>query len=376
MLCLFSAVLVVACSRERAHSPDNSGADKTTQAHPPEPIPKIDVHTHVDPRAAGEALAIFGEQHIAIGLNASGGEPGRGLETSIELAQRTGGRLQPLCNLRLSLVADPRFPEYVRASLTRCKELGGRGLKISKYLGLGLTDAAGALMPVDDPRLDVVFETAGELKLPVLLHSGDPKAFFEPNDAKNERHEELSVHPDWSFHGMSPLGQPWPSWNRLLEQFEARVARHPNTSFVGAHLGNAAEEPDRVARMLRRYPNYVVDTAARVPEFGRHAASRMRRFFMEFQDQVLFGSDLGVGLTGLTLGSGGERPGTREESRVFFERHWLYFESQKSGLANPTPIQGRWTVNAVGLPRAVLEKLYHRNAERVFALSLPARAKP
>jgi hypothetical protein len=102
----------------------------------------------------------------------------------------------------------------------------------------------------------------------------------------------------------------------------------------------------------------------------------MRRFFVEFQDRVLFGSDLGVGPEGLTLGSGGDRPGTREESRVFFDRHWLYFETQRTGLAHPTPIQGRWTVNAVGLPRAVLEKLYHRNAERVFRLQLPAESKP
>jgi hypothetical protein len=97
----------------------------------------------------------------------------------------------------------------------------------------------------------------------------------------------------------------------------------------------------------------------------------MRRFFIEFQDRVLFGSDLGVGPDGLMLGSSGERPGTREESRVFFARHWEYFETSRANMANPTPIQGRWTVQAIGLPHAVLEKLYQKNAARVFGLRIP-----
>jgi predicted TIM-barrel fold metal-dependent hydrolase len=221
----------------------------------------------------------------------------------------------------------------------------------------------------------VVFESAGAFGLPVLLHSGDPKAFFEPNTPRNERHDELRVHPDWSFHGLSPNGRPWPSWRELLRQFEVRVARHPGTTFMGAHFGNAAEEPERVARMLARYPNYVIDTAARVPEFGRHSAARMRRFFVEFQDRILFGSDLGVSRAGLTLGSSGELPGTRAESRVFFERHFAYFETTRRAMAHPTPIQGRWTVDGIGLPRAVLEKLYHRNAARVFAIERPAAGR-
>jgi predicted TIM-barrel fold metal-dependent hydrolase len=375
IFCVFSAYLA-ACgggaNDGAGGKSSRSAASSEHQSRESAPIPKIDVHLHVDPTAADEALAILREQNIVVGLNASGGEPGRGLEQSVALAKQTDGRLLPLCNLRFSLVVEPGFADYARSTLERCKALGGKGLKISKFVGLGLTDASGAIMPVDDPRLDVVFETAGQLGLPVLIHSGDPKAFFEPNTPHNERFDELRAHPDWSFHGVAPNGQPWPSWTALLDQFEARVARHPGTTFMGAHFGNAAEEPERVARMLTRYPNYVIDTAARVPEFGRQSAARMRRFFIDHQDRVLFGSDLGVGPGGLTLGSGGERPGTRAESRVFFGRHWAYFETQRRAMAHPTPIQGRWTIDGIGLPRSVLEKLYHRNAARVFTIQRPA----
>jgi predicted TIM-barrel fold metal-dependent hydrolase len=363
---------VSGCKSRRAGT---SGGSAEAEAKPPAPIPKVDVHLHIDPATADLALAIPAENGIALGLNASGGEPGRGLETSHELAQRTQGRLLHYCNLRFSRVADDDWPDYVTRTLDGCVALGARGLKIFKSLGLGIVDASGALVPVDDPRLDIVFEGAGKRGLPVLIHSGDPKAFFEPNTPQNERHAELGVHPDWSFHGTAPNGQPWPSWSALLDQFEARVARHPHTQFLGAHFGNAAEDPDRVARLLARCPNYFIDTAARVPEFGRHPAAQMRAFFVRFQDRVLFGSDLGVGPGGLTLGSGGDRPGTRPEAKVFFDRHWAYFETNARRMPHPTPIQGQWTVDGIGLPRAVLEKLYFRNAVQLFHLELPRPAQ-
>jgi hypothetical protein len=364
---------VSACRNGREQAPAGVGE---TAAPAPAPIPKVDVHLHVDPASASLALDILGENGVVLGLNASGGEPGHGLETSHELAQRTHGRLLHYCNLRFSRVADDDWPEYVTRTLDACVALGARGLKIFKSLGLGIVDGSGALVPVDDARLDIVFDGAGQRGLPVLIHSGDPKAFFEPNTPENERYAELGVHPDWSFYGTAPNGQPWPSWTALLDQFEARVARHPHTQFLGAHFGNAAEDPDRVARLLARCPNYFIDTAARVPEFGRHAAKQMREFFVRFQDRVLFGSDLGVSSSGLTLGSGGDRPGTRPEAKLFFDRHWAYFETNARHMPHPTPIQGQWTVDGIGLPRVVLEKLYFRNAVRLFHLELPRLAQP
>jgi len=292
------------------------------------------------------------------------------------VAAQSGGRLLPLCNLRLAPLLGEAGASYAEQALQQCKLGGARGLKISKYLGLGLVDAGGELVAVDDPRLDPLFEAAGALGLPVLLHSGDPRAFFEPATPDNERFDELRAHPGWSFHGLGPHGRPWPSWQQLLEQHERRVARHPATTFVGAHFGNAAEDPARVGRMLERYPNYFIDTAARIPEFGRHSAERMHRFFVRHQDRILFGSDMGIGRFGLTLGSSGEHPDTRAQAPAFFASHFRYFETRARGMAHPTPIQGRWTVDGIGLPRPVLEKLYYRNALRVFAIELPALFAP
>ena len=346
-------------------------SEKQAEKKGPADLPKVDVHLHIDLRSADEALAILREHHIVIGLNASGGEVTRGLPKSRDLALSSKGALQPLCNIALFGFDDPRYPAYIADSLRGCVALGGKGVKIHKLLGLGLTDASGALTAVDDPRLDVLFDGAAKLGLPVLIHSGDPKAFFEPPTPSNERYEELRVHPGWSFYGTGPDGKPWPSWNELLDQHERRVARHPETIFLGAHFGNAAEDLERVGRMLKRYPNYMIDTAARVPEIGRHDAARVRAFFIEHQDRILFGSDLGVGPEGLTLGSGGEKPGTREESRDFFARQFLFFETAGRHMPSPTPIQGNWTIDGLGLPQSVLKKVYSQNAARIFKLTVP-----
>lgn len=335
-------------------------------------LPRIDVHTHIGLEMLRETLAIMDENHVVIALNASGGVPGGGLERSIEIARETNGRLRPYCNFSFRGFEDPEFPDRTREVLRTCKDLGAVGLKLFKSVGLGIVLADGTLLAVDDPRLDVLFETAGELGLPVLIHSGDPQAFFRPPTPDNERYEELEAHPSWSFYGPRPDGHGhWPSWEEVFAQYERRVARHPRTKFLGAHFGNAPEEPDRVAAMLERYPNLYVETGARIPEIGRHDPTRMRELFVRFADRILFGTDLAVTPDGLTLGSSGRDPDPPERVPGFFMAHWRYFETNGRDMAHPTPIQGNWTIDGLGLPPEVLEKLYYRNAMALFGLPDP-----
>lgn len=334
-------------------------------------IPKIDVHVHVAPRLAERAVRLFGQNGIQVAVNASGGAPGQGLELSQEVAEQTHARLLFMCNLSFARVEDPDWLTYVSETLETCKRTGARALKIYKALGLGIRLSDGSLLTVDDPRLDVVFETCANLDLPVLIHAGDPVAFFRPDDAQNERHAELAAHPEWSFHGEYAPGHPWPTWEQVFSQYQRRVARHPRTTFIGAHFGNSPEDPTRVAAMLERSPNLYIDTAARVPEIGRRPAAEMRAFFVKWQDRILYGSDTAVTPDGLTMGSRGAEHDPESRLPEFFLGQWRYFETDEAHLPSPTPIQGNWTIDGIGLPREVLEKLYHRNAERVLGITLP-----
>lgn len=320
------------------------------------------MHTHIHADATLRALAIMDRRNISVMINASGGY-GEDADVSARIQEKTGGRIRFYCNVPFGRWGREDFAEIAVAELRRCKDLGGSGWKIFKGLGLKLRDRDGGLVAVDDPRLDPIFEEAGKLGLPVLIHSGDPRAFFEAPTEDNERYEELEAHPRWSFHGPDH-----PSWEEVYAQFERRVARHPETVFIGAHFGNNPEDPERVFKMMREHPNLYIDTAARIPEIGRFDPVRMRQLFQEYEDRIMFGTDIGIGEETLMLGSGPPyRPGPTLIDR-FFSSTWRYFETEDRGFEHPTPIQGKWRIDGIGLPCQTLEKVYQSNARRLFGL--------
>ena len=249
--------------------------------------------------------------------------------------------------------------------LTEAHRLGAIGLKITKGLGLGYPAADGIhLLAVDDPGLDPMFERAGELGMPVAIHCGDPKAFWKPATPDNERWDELQAHPEWSFYNSGA-----PSWQELYDAFERRVARHPKTTFIAVHFGDDPEDPDNVARMLDRYPNFFLDTAARVPEIGRQPQEKMRRFFIKVsgshpvRDRHRHRRRPGPDDVRLERR---RAPPTRADEVRFFTETWRYFQTLDRQIDSPTPIQGRWKIDGVGLPESVLRKIYFDNAVRVL----------
>jgi predicted TIM-barrel fold metal-dependent hydrolase len=339
-------------------------------------VRKVDVHTHIQPDAWAEAVKLMNRYGIDHIVNLSGGPPGNlsrnpgpgPLEQQLQLAQAAApGRVTTFCNLRWGLAQKVPYEQLVphlMLEVDACKKLGAKGVKISKGLGLGYVDQKGKLIPVDEPALDPVFERIGQQGLVVAIHTGDPKAFWQPVSPRNERYDELKVHPGWSF-----AGPEYPSWEALYKQFENRVARHPKTRFIGVHFGNVPEDPERVSKMLSKYPNLYVDTAARVPEIGRYPAAKLRAVFVKHQDRILFGTDTGVAPDGdLMLGSSGEEKPTLADADHFYTSTWKFFETAARAMKHPTPIQGRWTIDAIQLPRTVLEKFYGGNADRLFQL--------
>ena len=237
-----------------------------------------------------------------------------------------------------------KFPKWAAGRLRIQKERGAEGLKIWKGLGLQVKDETGKLVDVDDPRLEPIWETAGELNLPVMIHVADPVAFFDPIDETNERWEELGNHPDWAF--TSP---PFPPFLHILEGLASLVAHHPATVFIGAHVGCYAENLAWVGALLDRCPNFHVDISARIGELGRQPYTA-RRFFLKYPDRILFGSDMGP------------YPESYRVIYRFLETDDEYFNYN----AAPAPLQGRWHVHGLYLPDEVLEKVYFRNAERIL----------
>jgi predicted TIM-barrel fold metal-dependent hydrolase len=197
----------------------------------------------------------------------------------------------------------------------------------------------------------------------------DPRAFWQPLTPSNERWDELADHPSWWF------GDPtkYPPREELLTELDRVIGRHPEATFVSVHFGANAEDLEWVDAAMSRHPNMWVDLAARIPEIGRHDPNLVQRFFMKYQDRILFATDLSVG-DELVLGSGGSGPPPTDADAVeFFEKHWRWLETRDEHFPHMTPIQGHWTISGIGLPSSVLRKVYFENAERLLARSLAPR---
>jgi predicted TIM-barrel fold metal-dependent hydrolase len=260
-----------------------------------------------------------------------------------EMVKPYPGRFLVFTQIDWSKIDDPNFSQEMVQQLDDGVRRGARGLKVLKDLGLGVRDKSGKLITVDDPRLDLVWEECGRLGIPVFIHVTDPEAFFYPTDGHNERYEELTEHPDWSFYGPK-----FPSKQSILEARNRVFGRHPHTTFVALHMGNWPENLDYVGGVLDRYPNSYVEFGAREAELGRQPR-RAREFFLKYQDRIMFGTDVGPD------------EGMYQNYFRWLETADEYFDYWGA------PGQGRWKIYGMELPDPVLEKVYHLNADKLFA---------
>ncbi len=337
------------------------------------PIPRIDVHQHLAPGTLDEAMRLGGAWGVYGLVNLGAGDVDGALPAQIAAAGRFPGRVQVFMSVDFHDCCGEAWLGRESARLVQGKAAGARGVKVYKDLGLAVRDGDGRV-PVDSEKLEPLWDLVSRLHLPVTIHTGDPRAFFEPPGPENERAEELALVPQWSFADRTR----YPDWATLHAEFVRLVERHPRITFIGAHFGNDAEDPDAVSRLLDRLPNLYVDTAARVPELGRRAGAA-RAAILRHPDRVLYGTDLMLiergGQRGVVLGAG--RPfaltptaAASPEVVRFYQGTFRFFETRDPAIESPIPIQGRWTVEGLGLPPEVLEQVYRRNAERLLGFRL------
>ena len=319
-------------------------------------VPAIDVHNHLGRWLAdgewmiqdvGTLLSVMDDTNIELIVNLDG-MWGEEVTANVERYDRTHpGRFRTFCQLDWSLLAQPDGVALLRASLDDSARRGARGVKIWKNLGLAVRDASGALVLPDDPRVIEVVAHAGDLGLPVLIHTADPMAFFDPLDEHNERLDELLEAEDWWFGDRSIH----PTFERLLDAHATLVTTCQRTQFIGAHAGCAAEDLDRVERLLERCDNYSIDIGGRMAELGRQPR-RFAQLLARHPDRVLFGTDI--------------YPATVEQYRLHFRFLETADEAFEYAPGEPVPPQGRWTVSALDLEPDALQALYRDNALRVL----------
>ena len=306
-------------------------------------FPFVDIHNHQFDMPVNDLTTLTAEMdsiNMAFMINLSGFR-GLYLQQCLKNVKATApNRFGLFVNLDWEKIDEPNFVENNLQILRQAKADGAMGLKVYKGLGLTDTDNQGNRIAVDDPRIDPIWEECGRLGFPVLIHSAEPASFWKPKDKYNERWLELKQKPS-RYRDPSKV----PSFESILAEQHRVFEKHPNTTFINAHMGWMGNDLQRLGEHLDRYPNVVTEIGAVLAELGRQPR-RARRFLVDYQDRVLFGKDAY----------------NVSEYYTYFrvlETDDEYFDYYRKRHAF-------WKMYGLALPDSVLKKVYYKNALRIL----------
>jgi predicted TIM-barrel fold metal-dependent hydrolase len=306
--------------------------------------PFIDVHNHQDRDiSAGDAAKLVADMDrigMQVMVNLSGSRGDELVKGLNNLAGRYPGRFVVFANVDFAGIDEPGWGERAAAQLERDYKAGARGLKIFKNLGMTAMDSSGKRIPVDDPRIDPVWAKAGQLGIPVLIHTAEPHSFFEPQDKYNERWLELKQFPQ-----RARPPDKFPPFEQLIAEQHHVFEKHPKTKFIDAHLGWLGGDLARLGKLFDRLPNVYTEIGAVLAELGRQPRAA-RAFFEKYQDRVMFGKDSWAA----------------DEYLVYFrvlETDDEYFDYYRKRHAF-------WKMYGLALPDEILKKIYYKNALKVI----------
>ncbi|MBC2840557.1 amidohydrolase family protein [Robiginitalea sp. SC105] len=306
-------------------------------------FPFIDVHSHhfrMPTQDLSELVAAMDTLNMAVMVNLSGGS-GDHLKGAMEnVKKHYPNRFVVFANVDFDSVGTPGWGERAAAQLEADVANGASGLKIYKSLGLRNNDINGNRIAVDDPRLDPIWEKCGELGIPVLIHSADPRSFWDPMDSLNERWLELKLRPRRKRSDTDPA-----PWQQIIDEQHRMFKKHPETRFINAHMGWYANDLGTLSTLLDEIPNMYVGIGAVIAELGRQPR-RAREFFIAYQDRVVFGKDAW-------------QPGEYPTYFRVLETADEYFPYYKKYHAF-------WAMYGLDLPDPVLRKLYYENALKLL----------
>ncbi len=306
-------------------------------------FPFIDVHNHqfeMPTMDLGGLTREMDKLNMAVMINLSGQSGDRIQQSVRNIKENFPKRFIVFANVDFKGVDEKDWAVRTTKQLEEDVRNGANGLKIYKSLGFSAKDIDGNRLSVDDPRLDPVWKKAGELRIPVLIHTADPKSFWDPMDEHNERWLELATHPNRKRGENSPV-----PFEQLMEEQHRMFKRHPNTTFIAAHFGWYPNDLGRLAKLLDEMPNVMVEFGAVIAELGRQPRMA-KQFFTEYQDRILFGKDSWV----------------PEEYATYFR----VLETEDEYFPYHKKYHAFWRMYGLGLPDSVLRKVYYKNALRII----------
>ncbi|MFY9821438.1 MAG: amidohydrolase family protein [Thermoanaerobaculia bacterium] len=322
---------------------------KSTLVVPEHPVtrakyPFVDIHNHQDPvemspEQVAQLVKDMDGLNMAVMNNLSGGSGERFQKGWANLGGRYPKRFTQFANVDFSKIAEPDFGRKAAAQLADDVKHGAAGLKVFKDLGMFVKDKDGSRVHTDDPRIDPVWEKCAELRIPVLIHTGEPVAFWQPMDRFNERWLELK-----QFPGRRRDSPQFAPFEQTMAEQHNLFRRHPKTVFIDAHLGWLGNDLGRLGKLLGEMPNVNTEIGAVLHELGRQPRAA-RAFLIRYQDRVLFGKDIWE----------------PSEYHTYFrtletaDEYFPYYRKRHAF----------WRLYGLDLPDEALRKIYYKNALRI-----------
>lgn len=240
--------------------------------------------------------------------------------------------------------SSPHFAADTIRQLDRDSKNGAVAVKIWKNIGMELKTPEGKFVMPDDPGFAPIYRAIADHNLTLIAHLAEPNSCWEAPNPASPDYSYYQEHPEWYMYGKTDR----PSKEQILAARDHLLAQYPNLRVVGAHLGSMEVDVDQIAQRFDRYPNFAVDTAARVEYFALQPRDKVRAFLLKYQDRVLYGTDLEYGRKGDS--------DSLQEWESTYLRDWKFFSTNETVEFQGHKVQG------LQLPDSVLRKLYHDNA--------------
>jgi len=349
-------VLAFSCSSDRKSSDETSSVSYYSMEDY-EQVSKIDAHVHI--RTTGSAFMERARMdNFRLLTVVVDEEPGIALQE--EHALLAVKKFPDVVAFATTIAVDQwDRAEWENKTLKRLDESldhGAIGVKIYKNIGMELQEADGDFVMIDHPRFRSVFEFLSERDIPVIGHLGEPRNCWLPV-------EEMTVESDKRYFTRHPefhmyLHPEYPSYGDQINARDQILEDHPDLWFVGAHLGSLEWSVEEMAARLDRFPRMALDLAARISSIqylARDDREKVRDFFIEYQDRLIYGSDR-------IVDDARDPDQAVKSAHEIWLKDWEFFctdHSLKSGA-----FEGEF--QGLKLPREVVDKLYRKNAEKWF----------
>ena len=247
---------------------------------------------------------------------------------------------------------DPvRYAARVIQALDADLTSGAVACKVWKNVGMEWKDRDGRYLLVDDPMFEPFFSHLEQTGTPLLMHIAEPRACWRPLEEPGPPQAYYRANPQWHMLGRLDV----PDHTANIRARDNMLARHPRLKAVGAHLGSLEYSLPEMAERFDRFPNYQIDTSARLGDLAHFDRDELIRFLEKYQDRVMFGTDAVSRQLHSTMTS--ER---RSEMLQAYEsniqRHLRFFCTDE-----PLVIAGR-EVRGLALPEKIHRKIMHDNA--------------